>query len=149
MSAPFAEQFAAEPQALRALRRRVRTALRGWRLPSHDVETVLLVLDELVSNAIEHGAVYRKLGKPLHVGMQLDGEDLALEFVDDDMPQAEIQAMAKAFDTGDIELPDFEDERGRGLFLVLTSMQAIEVEDRTEKAGGMRLRGRFLGVARP
>lgn len=147
MTERFAESFAAQAQALRGTRRRARTALRAWKLQPHDIEMVLLVLDELVSNAIEHGAVYRQRGKPLHAALAIEGDDVVLEFGDDDMPPPQIAAMAKAFAAGDIELPDIEDERGRGLFLVLTSMQAIAVEDRTAMAQGMRLRGRFAGVA--
>jgi anti-sigma regulatory factor (Ser/Thr protein kinase) len=146
---PFVERLAADPTALRGLRRRVRGALRGLRLPPTDTDTVLLVLDELVSNAIEHGAVYRKSRTPLHVSLETEGEDLVLEFADADMPSPQIAVLAKTFADGDIELPDFEDERGRGLFLVLTSMQAIVVEDRTAAGDGMVLRGRFVGVARP
>lgn len=148
MSLPFVERFAAEAQALRGVRRRVRTELRGLRLPPHDAEIVLLVLDELVSNAIEHGAAYRARGKPLQAGLHVDGDDLVLEFVDEDMPAAEIEVLRGALGTGDIDLPDVEDERGRGLFLVLTALQGIVVEDRTEAAGGMLLRGRFVGLAK-
>jgi anti-sigma regulatory factor (Ser/Thr protein kinase) len=144
----FDEWLAAEPDALRSLRRRVRTTLRTQGLGPNDIDTVLLVVDELVTNAIEHGTAYRQRAKPLHARLQTDGDDLVLEFEDRDMPPPQIALLAKALADGDIELPDLEDERGRGLFLVLTSMQSIVVEDRTAQAEGMRLQGRFVGIAR-
>jgi anti-sigma regulatory factor (Ser/Thr protein kinase) len=142
------EWIAAEPEALRALRQRVRKALRRLQLPDQDADMVLLVLDELVSNAIEHGASYRRRPKPLHVRLHAQGIDLVFEFDDLDMPAPQVAAMAKALGDGDVELPDFEDERGRGLFLIATAMQAIVVEDRSAQGDGMRLTGRFVGVAR-
>lgn len=149
MTLPFVERFAADPQALRGLRRRARAELRDLNLAPHDLEIVLLVLDELVSNAIEHGRAYRGPGKPLQTGIFVDGDDLVLEFVDDDMPPQEVALLDKALAASDIEVPDIEDERGRGLFLVLTSMQSIVVEDRTAQGQGMLLRGRFGGLLRP
>lgn len=148
MSLPFVERFAADPQALRSLRRRVRTELRGQSLAAHDAEIVLLVLDELVSNAIEHGGDYRTRGKRLQLGLFVDGRDLVLEFVDHDIPPSEIATISKALASADIEVPDIEDERGRGLFLVLTSLQSIVVEDRSADGEGMLLRGRFVGLCK-
>lgn len=148
MSLPFVEAFAADPQSLRGLRKRVRTELRALRMQPHDAEIVLLVLDELVSNAIEHGGAYRTRGKRLQTGLFADGADLVLEFVDQDMPAPEIAALARTLAAADIDIPDIEDERGRGLFLVLTSLQAIEVEDRSAGVGGLLLRGRFVGMAK-
>ncbi|MEZ5964340.1 MAG: ATP-binding protein [Planctomycetota bacterium] len=148
MSLPFVEAFAADPQALRGLRRRVRSELRGLRLQPHDAEIVLLVLDELVSNAIEHGGAYRTRGKRLQAGLFVDGDDLVLEFVDQDMPAREIAALRRTLAAGDVDIPDIEDERGRGLFLVLTSLQSITVDDRTATAEGMLMRGRFVGLSK-
>lgn len=146
MSLPFVEQFAAEPAALRTLRQHVRRELGSHRLAENDAEMVLLVVDELVSNAIEHGRAYRADGKPLRVGLFVDGADLVLEFVDRDMPRAEIAELGRSLAGGVGGIPDIEDERGRGLFLVTTALEGIVVEDRTAAAEGMLLRGRFAGM---
>ncbi|HLU40539.1 MAG TPA: ATP-binding protein [Planctomycetota bacterium] len=148
MSLPLDERFPAEPAALRALRTRVRGALQGLALPGHDAETVLLVVDELVSNAIEHGSAYRSGGTPLRVRLEAAGDDLLLEFADADMPSDQIAAMARAFAATDLELPDLEDERGRGMFLILTALHGIRIEDRSASGGGMLLVGRFKGMGR-
>lgn len=147
MRLPIDVRFAAEPGPLRAARQRVRAALSASLASSHDVENALLVFDELASNAIEHGAGYRRGGEPLRVAFTCDGGDLALEFEDHDMPSADVKALRAVFAAGVPELPDLEDERGRGLFLIVTTLESIQVHAIAEK--GMRLVGRFPGVAGP
>ncbi len=144
---PVDTRFAAEPTALRAVRQRVRTALTAGLRGAGDVENALLVFDELASNAIEHGQTYRRGGEALRVRFAIDADDLTLEFEDHDMPSAEVKALRAVFAAGIPELPDFEDERGRGHYIIVTTLEAIEVHAIGEL--GMRLRGRFSGVARP
>lgn len=137
-------RFAADPRVLRALRRRVRGALTRRGIGESDIDMVVLVLDELVSNAIEHGNDYRgSEPKPLSARLEVERADLVLVFEDCDMPDDEVESLATALDGGPA-LPDLDDERGRGLFLVVTGMQAIAVARRDEI--GMRLSGRFAGV---
>lgn len=142
MTLPIEARFAAVPEALRDLRKRVRAEVKGARLPRATVDVVILVLDELVSNAIEHGASYRRGATPLRAELRADGRDLVLVFDDDDMPAAEVAELQRIVGA-DIELPDLEDERGRGLFLITTSLQGLTVEDRTGVGAGVRLSGRI------
>lgn len=145
MSLPIDVRFAAEPEPLRAVRQRVREALTEALASRADVENALLVFDELASNAIEHGTGYRRGGEPLRVAFALEGRDLVLQFEDHDMPSADVKALRAVFAAGVPELPDFEDERGRGLFLIVTTLESIQVHAIAEV--GMRLVGRFPGVA--
>lgn len=147
MSLPVDARFAAEPEPLRAVRQRAREALTASLGNRNDVENALLVFDELASNAIEHGTGYRRGGEPLRVVFTLEGRDLVLEFEDHDMPAADVKALRAVFAAGVPELPDFEDERGRGLFLIVTTLESIQVQAIAEV--GMRLVGRFSGVAAP
>ncbi len=142
MTLPMVARFAAAPEALRDLRKRVRAEVKGARLPRSSVDTLLLVLDELISNAIEHGAAYRRSAEPLRAELSLDGRDLVLVFDDDDMPSPQVELLRSAVGN-DVELPDLEDERGRGLFLITTSLQGLTVEDRTAVGAGVRLTGRI------
>lgn len=145
MSLPIDVRFAAEPEPLRAVRQRARDALTEALASRNDVENALLVFDELASNAIEHGTGYRRGGEPLRVAFALEGRDLVLQFEDHDMPSADVKALRAVFAAGVPELPDFEDERGRGLFLIVTTLESIQVHAIAEL--GMRLVGRFSGVA--
>ncbi len=102
-------------------------------------DRVLLVMDEIVSNAIEHGAHYRQGGKPLRARVTLVEDDrLFLQFHDEDMPSdtfAEVSAEILNMDT----VPFVEMERGRGLFLIrefLSDLQVLQPSD-----GGMLLEG--------
>jgi anti-sigma regulatory factor (Ser/Thr protein kinase) len=143
---PLQARFAADPGPLRAVRRRVRAALSADLASASDVESALLVFDELASNAIEHGQVYRRGGEPLAVRFAIDGDDLTLEFEDHDVPSTEVKALRAVFAAGVPELPDFEDERGRGLYIIVTTLESIQVQAIGDL--GMRLLGRLSGVAR-
>jgi anti-sigma regulatory factor (Ser/Thr protein kinase) len=134
----FDLRIAPDPAQLRVLRRKARGALAKLGLDGMDEEMVLLVLDELVSNAIEHGASYRREGSTLATRASLDGRDLVIEFEDPDMPPREIADLAAA-----ARCPVADAERGRGLFLVQDALCDLRVEDRSGEGKGLRLVGRY------
>ncbi len=132
-------RFPAEPDYLRVLRDRLREGLDAMGVPQAAADRVLLVMDEIASNAIEHGARYRHGEKPLRVRVRMVEESrLFLQFHDEDMPPdtfAEVSAEILSMDTA----PFVELERGRGLFLIrefLSDLQVLELS-----GGGMLLEG--------
>jgi anti-sigma regulatory factor (Ser/Thr protein kinase) len=90
---------ASAPSVARA---QTRSALRSWRLPGL-VDPLLLVVSELVGNAVRHG------GAPIRMLLRRTGPGVRVE-VHDEAPGA-APAGASA-------LPDLDAESGRGLFLV-------------------------------
>ncbi|WP_328914303.1 MULTISPECIES: ATP-binding protein [unclassified Streptomyces] len=92
----------ATPAAVRPARRRVLAKLRSWGVEEHEDFSydVLLVLSELLTNAIVHGS------GPLAVGVELDIDRVIVEVFDGNS-RGPVQGKAGT-----------DDENGRGLSVV-------------------------------
>ena len=121
---------------LRAALRRLATEL-GAAESAGDV--LALVADEIVNNAIEHGAGYRRRGDQLALQVELDGARLRIEFFDPEMPVELVAQLADALSVSDRSLPALDSERGRGLFLLTIYLQDLRAEP--SPSGGLRLIG--------
>lgn len=135
--------FAPTQQALRRLRAEVRAAAAGLGAPTAVCERVTLVVDELVNNAIEHGARYRRLGLDLAVRVGSAAGRLSVEFVDPEMPEANVRELAVALADAGSGMPSLDSERGRGLFLLSIFLEELHAE--VHAGGGLRLRGVVAG----
>jgi anti-sigma regulatory factor (Ser/Thr protein kinase) len=135
--------------AARMARRLVREfALRGG-LEESEVDNLLLVADELLSNAVDHGgggAAREESELESDVTMQLvlvlrDG-GWVLDVADEGQGDPE-ELEALLHPAG---LPDLEDERGRGFFLISGLCQSLSVRRREDGKGlvitAVRLHGR-------
>jgi anti-sigma regulatory factor (Ser/Thr protein kinase) len=132
--------FPAEPDHLRLLRRMLREGLAEMGIDEGVTDRVLLVVDEVVSNAIEHGAHYRQGEKPLRTRVRL-GEDrrLFLQFQDEDMPSEIFAEVSRQILNVNGLPPLAELERGRGLFLIRELLSDLQVQELS--GGGMLLEG--------
>lgn len=83
-------------------RAQTRTALGSWRLPEL-LDPMLLVVSELVGNAVRHG------GAPVRMLLRRTGPGVRVEVHDE---------AAQAAPPGASALADLDAESGRGLFLV-------------------------------
>lgn len=132
-------RFPAEPDHLRLFRNMLREGLVEMGVLEDAIQRALLVMDEVVSNAIEHGVEYRKGAKPLRARVQLvEGDRLFMEFYDEDVPSEVLAGVIREIQNGDY-MPVAELERGRGLFLIrefLSDLQVMELS-----GGGMLLEG--------
>ena len=143
MSQPVEFKFPPEPKYLRNLRERLRDKLAGLGVAEDTVDNVLLVTDEIVSNAIEHSDGYRAAEVKLIVRLGARGHDILLEFEDPDVPADVVEEIAEALANRG-ERPPLHSERGRGLFLIAQNVDRLEVSARPD--GGLRLQGRFQGA---
>lgn len=132
-----------DPKVIRDLRRIVREALIRIGVEPARIEPVLLVLDEILSNAIEHGSGYREGNAPMVVLLRRRGAELELEFEDPAVPQALIEQLREAFGRQLRECPPAENERGRGIYLVAGALRDVRIS--TARGGGLHLFGRFQG----
>lgn len=96
-------------------RERTRSVLRTWRLPAL-LDPLLLVVSELVGNAVRHGR------PPVGLLLRRSGEGVRVEVHDED-------AQAPTSGAG---LPDDAAESGRGTFLV----EAVSDETGVEQVPG-------------
>ena len=131
--------FPPAQQVLRKLRADVRLAAAKLGAKPPVCDMVALVVDELVNNAIEHGAVYRRRGLELSVRIGVEEGRLAVEFCDPEMPDATVRELASALADAGNGMPSLENERGRGLFLLSVYLEDLRAE--IVAGGGMRLRG--------
>ena len=130
---------------MRMLRKALRDQLLKWKLSPNHVDRTLLVVDELVSNAIEHGLAHRTVHDPLTLRARLEGQDLVVGLEDPEVPNAIVQELERTLGSPKAELPELDSERGRGLFLIATWLEKISVHRRA--AGGMSIEGRIPGVS--
>lgn len=131
--------FAPRSTVLRQLRADVRTLAIRLGADAKVGDQLSLVVDELVNNAIEHGADYRQRGTNLAVQLGSSGDRLRIEFFDPEMPTPAVDELARALRAAADGMPSLENERGRGLFLLSVFLQ--DVEARPDPAGGLCLVG--------
>jgi anti-sigma regulatory factor (Ser/Thr protein kinase) len=135
--------------AARMARQLVREfAVRGG-MEAGEVDNLLLVTDELLSNAVDHGgggAALEESDLRSQVTMQLvlvlREEGWVLDVADEGHGDpAELDALLHP-----AGLPDLEDERGRGFFLISGLCQSLSVRRREDGKGlvvtAVRLHGR-------
>jgi len=134
-------QFPPDLGYLRTLRRHLRGELASNGVSEDLRNKVLLVLDEIVTNAIDHGAEYRVGDGHLTLRLAVERTEVSLEFEDPDVPLVIVQRLAAMLASGG-ELPPIEAERGRGLILLAASVDSLVVTPRA--AGGLHLAGRIL-----
>ena len=138
--------FRIEPDVsrLRSLRAAIREQLAAAGVADSDVDRLVLVVDEIVSNAIEHGSAYRNDEDVLGIRIRVADAHVDLVFHDPSVPQqtvAEMVAMLQRCQRG--EMPPLDSERGRGLFLIRDGLDEIAVD--TGAGGrGLELVGRLV-----
>lgn len=131
--------FPPRQDVLRQLRADVRSLVGKLGAAAEVCDTVALIVDELVNNAIEHGAVYRSRGLDLAVEIQRTDGRIAVEFQDQEMPDATVHELAAALADAANGMPSLENERGRGLFLLSVYLDGLRAE--VAGHGGLRLVG--------
>lgn len=133
--------FAPDSRLVRKVRSEARSAAAALGAPADACDAVALVVDELVNNALEHGAQYRSAGRQLSLALSLQAGRIAIDFVDPEMPESLVLDLAAAFAEAANGMPSLESERGRGLFLISIYLEELRVA--VADGGGMHLHGRL------
>jgi anti-sigma regulatory factor (Ser/Thr protein kinase) len=131
--------FAPTAGIVRQLRAAVRRVAAGLGAGERVGDNLALVVDELVNNAIEHGAGYRSRGLDLALEVEVEGARLRVEFFDPEMPAETVGELAQMLTDAANGMPSLDSERGRGLFLLSVYLQGLHAE--VAAAGGLRLVG--------
>jgi anti-sigma regulatory factor (Ser/Thr protein kinase) len=134
-------RFPPVASALRRARAEVRAQAVRLGAPDATCDAVSLVVDELINNAIEHGASYRTTMQDLSVAVGAEDGRLMLEFVDPEMPEVQVRELARALGDAAGGMPSLDSERGRGLFLISVYMEELRVA--VAPGGGLHLQGRM------
>ena len=132
--------FQPDGAVLRDVRAKVRGLAAGMGAASSICDTLALVVDELVNNAIEHGASYRKDGVDLGVQLRPDGDSFVIEFFDPETPPELVTELADALASTANGMPSLDSERGRGLFLLTVYLEGLRAAPAAR--GGICLSGR-------
>lgn len=131
--------FPPRASVLTQLRVRVRALAVRMGASVEAGDRLALVVDELVNNAVEHGAVYRQRGLDLALELHVAGDRTRIEFFDPEMPIEFVKELARALSASAGGLPSLASERGRGLFLMSIYLDDLRVE--VAPCGGLRLVG--------
>ena len=134
--------FPPDGSVLRELRAKVRTIAADHGAEPAVCDNLALVVDELVNNAIEHGASYRRQRSDLSVRISPAGDRLMIEFFDPEMPGDAVDELSRALTETTSGMPSLESERGRGLFLLTVYLEELRAESAPQ--GGLRLIGAIL-----
>jgi anti-sigma regulatory factor (Ser/Thr protein kinase) len=134
-------RFPPDPARLREVRRDARARAMDLGATPAVCDAVSLVVDELVNNAIEHGAAYRRRGTELSVVVGAASGRLTVDFVDPEMPEPKVRELARALQEASGGMPTLDSERGRGLFLIAIYMEELRVD--IAPGGGLHLHGRL------
>ena len=141
MTLLFDQRFPADLSRMAALRAAMRTSLVAHGLSEVTLERLILVVDEVVSNSIEHGLDYRVSADPIRVCVERSTDDLLLQVEDQDVPPDLVRDLARVFDDGGEATPSAMAERGRGMFLITMFLEDLQIV--VAEGGGMRLLGRL------
>ena len=131
--------FPPRSSVLSKLRPRVRDLACQMGAPTEVGERLALVVDELVNNAVEHGAAYRRRGLDLAIELHVVAEGTQISFFDQEMPVDSVRELARALAASAAGIPTLSNERGRGLFLMSIYLGGLRVE--VASNGGLRLVG--------
>lgn len=132
-------RFAPNGVVLRDIRARVRELAQELGASLAVCDNLALIVDELVNNAIEHGAPYREHHHDLTVRIEIRGDHLVVEFLDPEMPAGEVADLARGIESSSNGMPALDSERGRGLFLLSIYLEGLRAEPASH--GGLRLLG--------
>ena len=125
------------------LRRLVRQGLETGGVPDEHSERLILVIDEVVSNSIEHGTEYRKSSDPIRVSVTRVPTGWRVIVDDVDVPSHLVQGLAQVFGDHPGTAPSALEERGRGMFLITMFLTDLVIA--SADGGGMRLQGVLAG----
>jgi len=134
----------ADASRVRFLRTDIREQLEDIGVAEGDVDRLVLVVDEIVSNAIEHGRAYRRAHDVLAIRLTVAAAHVDLAFHDPSVPPETVNEMLRLIEQfRDGDVPPLDNERGRGLFLIDDGLDELSV---VPGAGGqgLQLTGRLL-----
>ena len=128
---------------VKQLRDEIRRRLAAVGVADDLVDRVVLVVDEIVSNSIEHGEAYRAENDRMSLRIEVVDGYVGIEFVDSSVPAAVVEEVLRLLEACRGERPPIDSERGRGLFLIDDGLDELEI--RAAPGGtGLVLRGRLL-----
>ncbi|MGC6487067.1 MAG: ATP-binding protein [Planctomycetota bacterium] len=133
--------FPADGAVLRQVRAEVRAAAAALGAQPAVCDNLALVVDELVNNAIEHGASYRQGTAELRVAILGQGDALTIDFFDPEMPPEQVVELAAVLAETANGMPSLDSERGRGLFLLSVYLEELRAGHAPD--GGLCLSGRI------
>jgi len=125
--------------AARLARHLIRPLAKSVGITGTALDHLVLVASELIGNAVDHGGGEAALNADEHrIRMRLDlvVSELGWKLAVSDQGGGEPEAVRELIEPQG--LPDLEDERGRGFFLIREMVDRITVE-RSEDGTGLRL----------
>lgn len=128
--------------AARMARHLVRTFARSGGIVGRDLDNLVLVASELLGNAVDHGGggaamVEEDLDKPVRMGLFMRVSSVSWELSVSDQGGGDPEVVDGFLHPDG--LPDLEDDRGRGFFLMAQMVDDMSV-DKSEDGLGLALK---------
>lgn len=114
--------FSANMRFVRPVRHFISALCTLAEYPDDETESIALVTTEILNNSIEHGA--RGPDDEIHVSMRITKDMFHFEVTD---PGKGGEGFASTALDRAAEMPDLEQARGRGLFLIRNYMDHLEI----------------------
>lgn len=130
-------ELPAAHRGVRIARNVLRSLARLWGLGDHEIGDLLLVVSELLANGIDHGGGDAAMTEDdleddvrvtLHFVLRAGEWSLSVSDRGGGDPE-EVRRYMRS------QVPDLEDERGRGLFLLASMVDRMEVERSADGLG--------------
>lgn len=132
----------ADVARVRFLRADVRERLEEIGLDARDVDRLVLVVDEIVSNSVEHAQAWRGADDVLELRLTVGVDRVGIEFQDPAVPPDRVAEIVRLLERCKSGLPPLDSERGRGLFLIDDGLEDVRVGV-ADSGVGLRLTGQM------
>jgi anti-sigma regulatory factor (Ser/Thr protein kinase) len=127
LSLPFGRK------TVRSARKAIGVVAREWRFTDQACREIELCFSEALQNAMDHGSCGKGLVRIL---CKITDRSLKIVIEDPGAGEGDIQALQAAFESEE-EVPQLENERGRGIYLIRKLMNSASMECLDQ--GGIRI----------
>ncbi len=141
-------EFPAVHASARAARGLVRHFAEQRGLAGSDLDSLILIADELMTNAVDHGGgrgamEESELERPVSMRVSVVLEHACWQVSVSDQGGGDPEVVDRLLHPDG--LPDLEDERGRGLYLMTLECDSVEVRRSDDRLGLCLVARRALG----
>lgn len=142
-------EFPAVHASARAARGLVRHFAEQRGLGGADLDSLILIADELMTNAVDHGGgrgamEETELERPVSMRVSVVLEHACWQVAVSDQGGGDPEVVDRLLHPDG--LPDLEDERGRGLYLMTLECDSVEVRLSDDRLGLCLIARRTLGA---
>lgn len=112
-------------KAVRTARKLVSSLAEEWGFPHKACQEIELCFSEAIHNALEHGSPEEA---SVSVTLKLSDDGMRMDIKDRGAGAGDVDALKSAFKNKDETVPNLDNERGRGIFLIRSLMDRSKLK---------------------